>query len=126
MATDAKKITHSATTEILCFTLDPKSYDEVTIRCVSTAGGTLKTLYQMGDGEVWADDTSDTVTGTGSSAARTMNDSSGTSLSLGTVYQNMKTVVFGYRLGKTLVTFTPDSSSGTLYIEAITSKEGEK
>ena len=128
MATDAKKITIGATTEILCFTLQPKSYDKVTIRCLSTVTGSLKTLYRFGDGDTYADDTATTVTASGSSAARSMIDSDGNSASLATAYaSNLMTQVFDYRLGEVLVTFTPGASTaGTLWIEAITIRSGEK
>ena len=127
MATDAKKISHAATSEILCFTLEPKSYEKVTIRCLATIAGTLKSIYVFGDGTS-ADDTETAIAAAASLATRSLVDDAGTADSrANNAATGLVTQVFDYRLGKTLITFTPGAStSGTLYIEAITSRAGEK
>lgn len=132
MANQTKAITLGATTEILCFTLNTKAYEKVTIRCLSSVAGTLKTIYKFGKINNWkqthADDTSTAVAAHATFATRSMLDADGNSISvLRTATTGLVTQVFDYRLGTTLVTFTPDSSTaGTLYIEALSSKAGEK
>ena len=125
MATQAAKITYTDNSEVICLVLDSKSYDKVTLRCASTLAGNIKTIYEFGDG-TFADDQTIAL-GASSTASRTIKDSAGTTVSLGAIHDSMVTSVFDYRLGKTFITFTPGSSaSGTVFVEAITSKAGEK
>ena len=125
MATQTAKISYTDNTEIICLTLDSKGYDKLTLRCASTLAGTLKTIYRLGDGS-FADDQSITI-GASSTSSRSPKDANGVTVALGTIYDSMVTSVFDYRLGKMFVTFTPGSSaSGTVFVEAITSKAGEK
>ena len=125
MATQAVKIAYTDNSEIICLVLDHKGYDKVTLRCASTLAGNIKTIYEFGDGTCADDQT--IALGASSTASRTITDSAGTTVDLGAIHDSMVTSVFDYRIGKTYVTWKCGSSaSGTVFVEAITSKAGEK